>query len=63
MDVKRRTFEAKNHPKGSAERARLNCSPLTSEYMPSYKYTLMDNGKDTCWQFRTRSEAEGKAAQ
>lgn len=40
--VTRRTFEAKQHPKGSSERARLNTDPRTSEYMPSYKYTASD---------------------
>jgi hypothetical protein len=42
MDVIRRTFEAATHPKGSEERARLNCDARTSEYMPSYRYLTSD---------------------
>lgn len=60
--VKRRTFEAAKHPKGSAERDRLNRSPLTSEYMPSYKYNVVkDETEATCFSYRTRGEAEGRA--
>ena len=42
MKIYRRTFEAAKHPKGSEERARLNCDALTSEYMPSYRYQTSD---------------------
>lgn len=51
MEIVKRTFEAAKHPKESEERARLNCSPVTSEYMPSYKY--LAGGR----QFRTKKEA------
>jgi hypothetical protein len=48
----KRTFDAKKHPKGSDERAKLNCNAATSEYMTSYKYLVG-------WrQFRTRKDAE-----
>lgn len=36
--ILRRTFEARNHPEGSPERARLNCDVLTSEYMTGQRY-------------------------
>ncbi len=59
MIVKRRTFEAKKHPKGSPERAKLNLSSLTSEYMPSYRYVACENsGERTPFTFRTKREAE-----
>ncbi len=51
--ITRRTFEALKHPEGSEERARLNCSPVTSEYMPSYRYLAADGR-----QFRTKAEAQ-----
>lgn len=58
MKVIKRTFEAKNAPKGSTERAHLNGNPVTSEYMPSYKYLLQtDDGGHTPFQFRTKAEA------
>ena len=71
--VYRRTFEAKKYPKGSAERARLNGSPLTSEYRPFRRYVvrslnLMDDGTEHPTQpfshdtYRTRAEAEARAA-
>lgn len=57
--VKRRTFEALKYPKGSSERLGLNTDPITSEYMPSYKYVIVDNsGKSTPFSYRTKSEAE-----
>ena len=60
--VRRRTFEAALYPKGSDERARLNLSSLTSEYMPSYKYVLAtEEGKATTWAYRTKAEADQKA--
>lgn len=40
--IYRRTFAAKGLAKGSPERARLNADPLTSEYLPSYRYTASD---------------------
>lgn len=55
--VHKRTFEAKNHPKGSPERARLNEDPRTSEYMPSYRYVVI--GPHGHQSFRTKAEAEG----
>lgn len=54
--VHRRTFEALKHPKGSPERERLNCDELTSEYMPSYRYVVMDDGIREA-SFRTKKEA------
>lgn len=54
--VYRRTFEATTHPTGSEERARLNCDPRTSEYMPSYHYCVI--GPHFQQSFRTRREAE-----
>lgn len=55
----RRTFEAKNHPKGSKERARLNKSALTSEYMPSYKYIVYYGKQPFYDTFTTKRETEG----
>ena len=57
MDVIRRTFEAKKHPEGSEERARLNCDARTSEYMPSIRYLAGDGST-----FRTKREAEAYVA-
>ena len=64
----RRTFEAAKHPLGSAERARLNQSSITSEYQPSHRYTVqqefrMSDGSlhPQRWirhEFRTKTEAE-----
>lgn len=67
--VLRRTFEARQYPKDSPERARLNLEALTSEYMPSYRYLvrrpfLMSDGSTHPTQpfienaFRTKAEAE-----
>jgi hypothetical protein len=58
--VSKRTFEAKKHPKDSAERSRLNANVLTSEYMPSYKYCIVDeNGKGISTTARpTKQECE-----
>ncbi len=59
--VARRTFEAKRHRPGSIERARLNLSALTSEYMPSYRFVLLQDGKETPFTCTTRADAEAKA--
>jgi len=56
MDIKRRTFEAKKHAKGSEERKKLNLNAETSEYMPSYKYLLVDGNFNRS--FRTKKEAQ-----
>ncbi len=40
--VQRRTFQAAKFPPGSPERARLNESSVTSEYMTSYRYVVVD---------------------
>ena len=40
MEILRRTFEAAKHPKGSEERRRLNCDPITSEYLRSHRYAI-----------------------
>lgn len=61
MSVHRRTFDARNHPKGSPERARLNEDPRTSEYMTSYRYCSI--GAHHRLSFRTRAEAEAFEAQ
>ena len=61
MIVKRRTFEAKQWPKGSTERATLNGDPLTSEYFPSMRYIIrQDDGSrgPAIGMFRTKAEAE-----
>ena len=44
--IKRRTFLAKKHPKGSELRKELNEDALTSEYMVSYRYILLIGGED-----------------
>jgi hypothetical protein len=59
MKVARRQFTAKNFPEGSEERQTLNCDPLTSEYMPSYRYSLRnDDDSKTPFSYRTKTEAE-----
>jgi len=55
FEVIKRTFEAKKHPKGSAERKRLNEDNVTSEYMTSYKYAV--KGKNLSSSRRTKQEA------
>ncbi len=58
MNVFRRTFAARTHPPGSAERTRLNNDARTSEYMPSYRYMLVANdGTPTPYSYRTKAEA------
>ena len=61
MMAARRTFEALKYPKGSPERAALNLSALTSEYMSSYRYMVLDdNGKPiSATSCRTKAEAQG----
>ncbi len=54
--ISRRTFDACEHPKGSEERARLNLRAETSEYMPSYRYTLRT--PQGCTSYRTKREAD-----
>lgn len=57
--VVRRTFEALKHPKDSEERKKLNEDTITSEYMPSYKYAVVEEGSPHGpHTFRTKSEAE-----
>lgn len=51
----RRTFEARKHPEGSAERARLNLRSETSEYYPSRRY-MIRTGDLSCL-FRSRFAA------
>ncbi len=62
MKILRRTFAAKNYPKGSEERARLNEMSATSEYMPSYKYVVIEDHETAATgglrSFRTKREAE-----
>lgn len=68
MEILRRTFKAEKYPKGSEERRRLNCDPITSQYMPSHRYALrqpflMSDGTPHPMQqylvdtFRTKAEA------
>ena len=59
--VARRTFAARQHRLGSIERARLNLSALTSEYMPSFKFVLLQDGRETPFTCTTRADAEAKA--
>lgn len=64
MIILKRTFKAKT-AQTEQERQILNCDPLTSEYMPSYKYVLRnDDGTKTSFTYRTKAEAikqaEGK---
>ncbi len=72
--VHRRTFEAAKHPAGSPERARLNLSALTSEYMTGTPYLarypfVMSDGTPHPTQshisreFRTRKAAQDFADQ
>ena len=59
--VARRSFLAKQHRLGSIERAWLNLSALTSEYMPRYKFVLLQDGKETSFTCTTRADTEAKA--
>jgi hypothetical protein len=72
VEILRRTFEAAKHPKGSAERQRLNWDAITSEYMTSHRYAirhpfLMSDGTQHPTQpylvttHRTKAEAIKKA--
>jgi len=61
--VIKRTFEAKKYPANSPERARLNLSWVTSEYLPSIRYGILENGQPTCWNYTTKKECEEKIAQ
>lgn len=54
----RRSFDALAYPKGSVEREKLNSSALTSEYYPSKKYIITENGEALPYSFTTRKEAE-----
>ena len=47
MKVIRRTFEALKHEKGSDERARLNLSWVTSEYLPGIRYGISEANRHT----------------
>ena len=57
--ILKRTFEAKEYPKGSKERKRLNQWDTTSEYMPSYKWVYV-SPEGSRYQTRTKREAEEK---
>ncbi len=57
--VHKRTFEAKQFPVGSPERKKLNEDSITSEYMPSYKYSV--KGPHISTSHRTKKEAEDRA--
>ena len=59
MRVIRRGFEALQYPLGSHEREMLNRSWLTSEYMPSHRYGLInDDGSTLPYTYRTKAEAK-----
>jgi hypothetical protein len=60
--VVKRTFEAKKFPKGSEERKRLNENTVTSEYMTSYKYAVME-GEKSIFSYPSKYEAETKCSQ
>ncbi len=47
FSVYKRTFEAKNFPKGSKEREQLNLDNVTSEYMTSHKFAIQGNNLST----------------
>lgn len=55
--IKRRTFAAKNYPKESTLREKLNEDVVTSEYMPSYRYIVLLANR-SYRNFRTKKEAE-----
>lgn len=59
--IHKRTFEAKRCLIGSKARLELNKSSITSEYMPSHKWTLttLDDNRQVIGQitFRTKKEA------
>jgi hypothetical protein len=56
--IVRRTFEAEKYPKGSAERAKLNENPLTSEYAHSYKYAVVDGSGESMEEFYSKTDAQ-----
>jgi len=56
MEIKRRTFEAKKFPKGSPMRMMLNRDPITSEYLPSQRYIVVNGSIKRS--FTTKKEAE-----
>ena len=59
MRILRRTFTALQYPKGSEARTQLNASWITSEYMPSHRYGLVnDDGSRLPYTYRTKTEAE-----
>jgi hypothetical protein len=58
MFLKRRTFQATEFPPGSNERAVLNKSSLSSEYLPGYRYVLSDDqGCTTPTLYKSKKEA------
>lgn len=58
MEIVKRTFAAIHYPINSVERARLNRSSVTSEYLPSCPYLTMPDG--AYWY--TKEEAEARMA-
>ncbi len=58
--AQRRTFQAAKFPPGSPGRVRLNESGVTSEYMTTHRYVVVDQEHPavTAWSFRTKREAE-----
>ena len=66
FEVLKRTFYAKQFPKGSKDRELLNCHTLTSEYSPSKKYVFYIHKEETerslahslSYTYATKQEAE-----
>ena len=59
--ITKRTFKAKQFPKGSIKRKLLNRDNVTSEYLPSYKWSVKGyEGKveRTSTSFPTKKQAE-----
>lgn len=64
MEIVKRTFEANTYEKGSPERAILNKSWVTSEYLPSIRFGILDDqGTPTCWNYKTKRECQEKIDQ
>lgn len=53
--IYKRTFEANKYPVGSIGRSTMELSPITSSYMPSYKYAIV--GENLSISLKTKKEA------
>jgi hypothetical protein len=56
--VKKRTFEATEHPEGSPQRIALNLDPLTSDEAPTFPWLAIPE-RAAPMKFKTRAAAEG----